>query len=402
MKKYLMMIFLAAAFVPFCRLSAQAKGDAELKDIWQIIFGEKKKDSLKVRKERAVEFGALPYVAASPSSGFKFGAVTNIHYRLGKDSITKKSAQTVSLAYTTKKQLYFYLRGQTYLPRNSWTADIDVRYNNNNENTYGLGAGTPKSDEWLLYYSTVRANITMMKRVVEGFYAGAGINYNYYFNIHGKDSLPDYYLAYNESLGIAQDQSTAAGFNLAAMYDSRDNIINAYKGIMARVVYSFMFDILGSDQAWQQVWAEFRAFQRLTSNNRHRLAFWTYASMITTGEVPYMNLPAVGYDLFGKSSRGYAIGRFRGDKLLYGEIEYRASITRNDLLGAVAFVNATTVSTPDASSVVQKVHLFDYVEPGFGVGLRLKLNRFSRTNISVDYAFGRKSQGFYLDISETF
>jgi hypothetical protein len=37
-----------------------------------------------------------------------------------------------------------------------------------------------------------------------------------------------------------------------------------------------------------------------------------------------------------------------------------------------------------------------------GGGLRLKLNKFSRTNIVLDYAFSNGYQTYYLNIGETF
>lgn len=368
------------------------------KDIIGLLFGEKKKEDKPARQDRAVQWGALPYAASSPSAGVKFGVVSNAYYTIGKDPSTKGSAGTISLAYTTKKQLFFYLRDLTYFSRNKWAADFDIRYNNNNENTYGLGGGTPKDGKMQLDYSTIRSNISLMYGFTPELYIGGGINYNRYYNIKGWTAADDDpYYHYNTSRGIDPDKAVAAGFNISALYDTRDNIINAYSGINARAVYSNLMKILGSQSAWQQLWLEFRAYKSLTKNHRHRLAFWGTGSFILGGDAPYMNLPATGYDLMSKSSYGYTIGRFRGDKLLFGQLEYRVGITNNDLLGAVCFGNATTVSAPDGST-----KLFDHVEPAVGLGLRMKLNKHSRTNISIDYAVGRRSSGLYIDIAETF
>ncbi len=413
MMKKLTIICLSIAF-SVANLYAQSTNEEDMsnkKDLLGLIFGEKKKE------EKKIEISPLPYVASSPSTGLKFGAVANLHYRLGDDLETKKSSGTVSLAYTTHSQLFFYLRDLTYFPRNEWAANVDIRYNNNNEKTYGLGSNSPNASDKAFFnslpkdddgevkdyeqidYSTIRSNISLMKRVTKALYLGGGINYNNYFNIEGyQDTLADPYYNYNTSHSIDPTRSVAAGVNLAGSFDTRDNINNAYRGIYALATYSFLFDILGSDEKWQHLWTEFRAFQSLTENHRHRLAFWANGSFITGGTAPYMNLPATGYDLFGKSSYGYTIGRLRGDKLLFGQLEYRVGITNNDLIGAVAFANATTVSSPDGS-----VKLFEYVKPAAGIGLRIKLNKFSRTNISVDYAIGADgNKGFYLDINETF
>ena len=64
----------------------------------------------------------------------------------------------------------------------------------------------------------------------------------------------------------------------------------------------------------------------------------------------------------------------------------------------VAFLNATTVSSQDRGE-----HLFDSVAIGGGAGLRLLLNKRSRTNLCADMGFGKDgSHGFYLAVQEAF
>jgi hypothetical protein len=46
---------------------------------------------------------------------------------------------------------------------------------------------------------------------------------------------------------------------------------------------------------------------------------------------------------------------------------------------------------------------FQSVAPAGGVGLRVKLNKYSRTNIAIDYGFGRQgSRGFFVNLGEAF
>ena len=69
-----------------------------------------------------------------------------------------------------------------------------------------------------------------------------------------------------------------------------------------------------------------------------------FADVIVGGVAPYFDLPGTGLDTYGRSARGYGEGQFRGERLAYGEVEYRGTLMRNGLLGMVAFVNATTIS----------------------------------------------------------
>jgi hypothetical protein len=107
-------------------------------------------------------------------------------------------------------------------------------------------------------------------------------------------------------------------------------------------------------------------------------------------------LPATGWDNFNNTGRGYIQGRFRGEKFVYAEAEYRLRITTDGLLGAVFFANTQATSGWSANQL-QKL------QPGVGGGIRLKLNKKSNTNIAIDYGFGRMhSRGLSVNIGEVF
>jgi hypothetical protein len=117
---------------------------------------------------------------------------------------------------------------------------------------------------------------------------------------------------------------------------------------------------------------------------------------VTHGTAPYLELPATAAN--ERSARGYGEGRYRGEHLLYGEIEYRRVLTTSGLLGMVAFLNTTTVDSQETGE-----RLFQAVAPGAGLGLRVLLNKRSRTNLCTDYGWGKQgSRGFYLAIQEAF
>jgi hypothetical protein len=100
----------------------------------------------------------------------------------------------------------------------------------------------------------------------------------------------------------------------------------------------------------------------------------------------------------GRSARGYQEGRYRGEQLVYGEAEFRGPLLHNGLLGMVAF---TTVTTASNKTTGEK--LFDAAAPSAGAGLRLLLNKRSRTNLCFDFAWGKDgSTGVYLAIQDAF
>jgi len=128
--------------------------------------------------------------------------------------------------------------------------------------------------------------------------------------------------------------------------------------------------------------------------------------VVTSGEIPYLHLPASAYDMRNRIGRGYVAGRFRGPGWVTAETEYRFPLTKNGLLGGVLFASATTTSR-DAIVVgtesLPKLNLFEALRPAGGFGARLMLNRTGRLNLTVDMAFGQNgAKGFYFAVGETF
>jgi outer membrane protein assembly factor BamA len=243
-------------------------------------------------------------------------------------------------------------------------------------------------------------------KVFDNFYLGLGYHLDAYKNIEDLDlkldSIPPQltpHWSYSKFHGFDPKKYTMSGFSINAMYDSRDNQISAYKGYFARFNYQVNPTFLGSSQNSSQLWTEFRTYIGLSKNTpRHLIAFWYFGNFLVSGEQPYLTLMAIGDDQRLKSGRGYTAGRFRGQDFVYAEAEYRFPILRcAQTLGGVVFVNASTASNRDAN-----VHLFDYVRPAVGFGFRLLMNKYSRMNISIDFAYGFDSKGTYFGGAETF
>jgi len=117
---------------------------------------------------------------------------------------------------------------------------------------------------------------------------------------------------------------------------------------------------------------------------------------MTFGPSPYLDLPANGWDTYGRGARGYIQGRIRGLDQVYTEFEYRAQLTPDGLLGAVFFLNMTVTTEGER-------RVFGQHDLGGGVGLRVKLNKRSHTNITLDHGWGQQgSSGWFIGTTEVF
>ena len=120
------------------------------------------------------------------------------------------------------------------------------------------------------------------------------------------------------------------------------------------------------------------------------MAFWSWNEFTYGGKVPYFDLPSVGWDEYSNTGRGFIQGRFRGIDIIYLEGEYRFDILRNGLIGGVVFCNGESVPNYPSGS-------FTAIHVGKGIGLRIKMNKYSDTNLCIDYGIGDGgSRGFFL------
>jgi hypothetical protein len=143
------------------------------------------------------------------------------------------------------------------------------------------------------------------------------------------------------------------------------------------------------------MWLEMRLYPHVPSRSRNVLGFWLY-SWFTFGDAPYLNLPSNGWDTYGRASRGYLQGRIRGSNQIYFETEYRWTLTRDGLFGAVVFLNGVATSNPETNTLSR-------ADMATGLGLRLKFNKHTNTNLTLDYGWGRDdSKGLFLGMTEVF
>jgi len=390
-------------------------------------LGDLLRDALdKPPKIDSAKFGSIlliPIIGSNPATGFMFGVGGQYAFKLGAAD-TKYSLLSGSVQFTTKKQTLFLLKNNVYTKNNNIFFSGDWRFLIFSQSTYGLGTNAPEggvldyqynlggletSDDSLtqpLNFNFLRFYQSASFRIGKAFYLGVGYNLDSYFKIEDEklrlnpgDSLITSHYAYNKYYGFDTDSYYSSALNVNLILDTRDNMINAYKGHFLLLSWRGALKAVGNKTNANFFHAEWRSFHPLSAKNpRHLMSFWFLGDFTPKGEFPYLILPATAYDQRSRSARGYTQGRYRGNAYVYGEAEYRFPLSScGGVWGGVLFVNATTASNP-----VSSVKLFDYVKPGYGLGFRVMVDKKTRTNLAIDLGFGDKSSGFYLAASETF
>ncbi len=343
-----------------------------------------------------------PSIGSKPTTGFSAGFSGSMAFYSGEPQETHISSASGGLKISQLGQTTSGVRFNIFTPDDRWVIQSDNRLQWTSANTYDLGADASTADAVNLKYDYFRLNEGAYRRVSPGLFVGGGINISTHSNVRpggNATAIPDLaaYQTYSAAHGFALSGQTSAGTSVGVLYDTRDNSINADHGVLANAIYrTYFHGFLGGDSTWQSLNIDVRTYRSIAHDPRHKLAFWFLGNLVTGGTAPFLDLPETSFD--GRSARGYGEGRYRGEHLLYGEVEYRGALTSNGLLGIVAFLNTTAV---DNTATGQK--LFDSVAPGAGFGFRVLLNKRSRTNLCTDWGWGKDgSHGFYLAIQEAF
>jgi len=363
----------------------------DLSDVMSDLFHSKTTpeiDSITTKPQTSV----VPAIGYTLVTNFAVVVSGNVAFRTGPGS--RISTIVASASYTQNKQFIMPIQTNFWTKDNKYVFIGNYSYLKYPQSTYGLGSNSKVSTENPMDYSLIQFYETILRRIGGNFYIGLGYNFDDYWDISqagNKDGSVSDYTKYR----IAS-RTIASGLTINSILDSRDNAINpskgAYIGLQLRNNYKFF----GGSNDWRSLIIDVRKYIKLPEGSDNVLALWSYDWLIISGKPPYLNLPATGWDANFATGRGYIQGRFRGSQMVYFESEYRYKITANGLLGGTVFLNAESLSAGKRTSLQS-------IQPGYGPGLRIKLNKVSNTNISINYGFGNEhSNGLFISVGEAF
>jgi len=364
-------------------------------DIIYRIVGKdpsKRVDTTKL-KQGKVYFSGSPAPAYQTQTGLEAVLTGSFAFYNGNPLTTKISSVYVDFNYTQKSQLLLPIESNIWSKDNKYDFIGDWRYLKYPEQIYGIGGHTTEQEAYTVDYDYLRFYQYVLRKISNNFYGGIGVQVDRHFKIK-EDSVAPGRVTDFEKYGFAKT-STSSGISANFLYSDVANTLNPSGGsFYANVILRQNFTFLGSDENWNSALIDIRKYFSLGPKG-NVLALWTYDWLTLSGNPPYLDLPSNGWDTYSNTGRGYIQSRFAGKKMLYVESEYRFGISKNGLLGGVVFANA--------ESFTELNNKFEVLEPGAGAGIRVKFNKFSRTNVAVDYGFGKNgSHGVFINLGEVF
>ena len=307
---------------------------------------------------------------------------------------TKQSSISTNVTYSQYRQVIIPFLADIWTKGNHYNFITDARFISYPSDIYGLGGRTDPNKGVTINFSGLKVHQTVMKALSDNVYVGIGYYFDKFWNIKTIDEVSR---AVNHLISRELGtEETASGPAFRFLYDTRLNQLNPQQGVYYSITYRTNMKSLGSDSSSQSLQIDARTYFHFPASSKNVIALWTLDWLTASGTPPYLLLPSTGWDDNYNTGRGYIQGRYRGRKMLYFESEYRFRITNNGLLGGVAFINLENFSS-DLSTEYSKIF------PGYGVGLRIKLNKYSGANLCVDYGFGQNgSHGFFVNLGEVF
>jgi len=405
MPKILFVLFISLA--SFGLLQGQSKETAIEPALGDSVVPSPKKDSiqqkdlvdiiakmininanLEKRDNRNVRFSLFP-TQSNANTNKALVTTINISFLLGNEATTNISTVYFIPYISFSNQYGFQLQPNIWLENNRWNFTGEYFILNFPQSTWGLGGNSGEESETLVESKHLRIYQNALVRLFPRLAVGVGYALDRHFAI---------YVTEQDKLNIKdyQANTVSSGFTFPAIVDTRRNSINPERGMMSAITYSLYLPALGSDDKWQSFFWDVRKYLPFSTQKPSILAFRSFYWTVISGKAPYFDLPSVRWEpALGSASRGIQKGRYRSNAMLYAESEYRFGISANGLWGGVVFANVTAPSEYGTQN-------FKYWHPAAGAGVRLKFNKYSRTNVTFDFGMSKEYFSVYLNIGEAF
>jgi len=328
-----------------------------------------------------------PVVSYAPETNLSIGVGMKGLFKMkGSGPETRTSNIPLTVQYTIENKYFFFSGFSIFSPQERYMLTGNVRVQSFPSLFFGIGQDTPKSNEEAFGYSQILIEPILVKNLFKPYlFFGGGIRYNKINNIEPE---PDGLLVNSDQAG--SDGSTAVGIQLAMIYDSRDNILNATDGFFIGLTHGIYGKYLGSTQDFELTRFDFRYYMQPFGNPSSILAFQALTHF-SHGDTPMLELGRLGG---GDIMRGYFEGRYTDRHLFATQIEFRQKLTH--LFGVVAFAGMGSVaSSPDEFNIKN-------VRPSYGLGLRFLVDPEENLNVRLDFGFGQEKSKFYFKIAEAF
>jgi outer membrane protein assembly factor BamA len=325
---------------------------------------------------------APPIPGYSNETGWSALLVGMVLYMDGEiNGVTFPSMFFPKITYTQKNQLDVALELDHYGRNNDWFLKALAEYKRIPDNFYGIGNNNPASAAESYTLESMIGWLEFYKKITGVFHAGARFRFQ-------KDNMVE-----SEAGGLLSAGGVpgsrggfSTGFGLLLKMDDRDNTMLAMEGNYDVLSAEFFGPSLGGSNSFELYTVDLRKYFRLSQNQSIGAHLF---SENLTGHPPFNFL-----SLFGGSCRlrGYTMGRYRDMMSFYCTAEYKYILL--DWLALTGFTGFGDAGPRWGPELVIKYSA--------GMGARIIIDKGNRTNLRVDFAYGKDGPAFYIDLADSF
>jgi hypothetical protein len=344
-------------------------------------------------------FMFTPFLAPSfaPETDLMINAGGLISWSFDKtDTTLQRTALPFFLGYSTNGSFAANVRPSLFSRGDRLRLNGDIWLRDMPDNYWGVGyeraSTTPKGDSTTAYtrhWWQVFLRITY--RIRPSLYGGILVDFNH---TNARDLNPE--MAADPNILNDGTKISNSAIGLLVQYDTRDVVLNAYRGIFVELSAIGYGGFLGGDFDYQAINLDLRHYRPIRRDGR-TLAFQVRSRWVSDGAPwPEMSTFGTPFDL-----RGYTQGWFRDRAVLFGITEYRHMFMRKNPRRDGSYMSRFGINTWIATgSIAQNYGGLKNWLPNGGLGLRFEVQ--PRMNARVDLGFGRNVSAVYVSFNEAF
>lgn len=337
-------------------------------------------DANKEKKDKAFDFSIIGGPHYSSDTKLGIGLVAAGLYRMDKrDSLLPPSNVSLYGDVATSGFYLLGIRGTNLFPRDRFRLVYNLYFFSFPGNFWGIGYENGRNDENKSSFKRLQNQIKIdfLVRLASNLYIGPNASFDY---------AAGHNFTKPELLQGEPESTINIGTGIAVVYDSRDFLTNASKGIYIKMEQRTYPAFMGNKFAFSRTDVIADYYRPVWKGGVIAADFHT---QLNYGDVPWTMLAPLGGSY---RMRGYYEGRYRDKNLIELQVELRQHIWRRN--GIALWAGAGNVF-PDF-----KKFRWSETLPNYGIGYRWEFKK--RVNVRLDLGFGKDEKGFMFNINEAF
>jgi len=328
----------------------------------------------------------FPQVTYNSQTGWYPGIAAKSIFNLGKSESDTRTSN-ISLGYNNIRGKHQLISDFTLLSSNdAFLLTGQFHFQNIPDYFYGLGPSTLTNKKETFAYNQLLIDPILAKRtILPQLFVGFGIRYNKTYKLIIDENGPLITTGSGSTI-----RSTAVGYQLALIYDSRDNIINPKKGFYVKLISTIHGEILNGEEDFGLTRIDARYFIDLFKNKSSILAIQLIAH-ISHGDTPLLEMARLGG---AQIMRAYHRGRYHDRNSVASQIEWRQKLS--DRWGLVVFGGYGFVTSSISTFSP------DHLRSTLGIGVRFLIDKKNNLNLRLDTTSGQIGYPTYLRLGEAF